>query len=119
MKRLFITLTLILSFFLFAYAKEYQVEEINQKTEIIKGTLGIDRMNNERELKYLLVPTDLKQGQYKVKLHREDSNLYIDKQTGLYIKTKYCYENRYEIEAVLVVKSNYGSNRFELIIPDN
>lgn len=61
----------------------------------------------------------LKQGQYKVKLHREDSNLYMDKQTGLYIKTKYCHENRYEIEAVLVVKSNYGSNRFELIIPDN
>lgn len=102
-----------------AFSKEYQVENIYQKEDIKKGTIIIDKSGNEREPKYILVPTDLKQGQYKVKLHREESNLYVDRQTGLYIKTKYCYENKYEIEAVLVVKSNYGYNRFELIIPDN
>jgi len=118
MKRLLCFLFLLLCLHSLV-AKEYQVENVYEEVQVKDGSIAIDRNGSVREVKKLLIPTDIKQGQYKVILRREDSNLYEVKGKELYIKTKYCYESGYNIEAILIVKSNYGYNRFELIIPDN
>lgn len=124
MKKYILTAILVLASAASVFAKQYQVENVYQKSDAKSGTLVIDKMGNEREAKYILVPAvELKQGEYKVQLRRENTNLYEVKnevsRMKIYIKTKSCYESGYSIEAILVVKSNYGSNRFELIIPDN
>lgn len=97
-------------------ADEYQVENVYEKQEVPKGTLALDNYGSEKEVKTLLIPVDLKQGDYSVELERVSSNLYKIKRTDTYIKTKSCYEYGYSIEAILIVKSGYSYNRYTLVI---
>lgn len=97
-------------------ADEYQVENVYEKQEVPKGSLALDDYGNEKEVKFLLIPAVLKQGDYSVELERVSSNLYKIKRTDTYIKTKSCYEYGYSIEAILIVKSGYSYNRYTLVI---
>lgn len=67
MKKYILTAILVLASAASVFAKQYQVENVYQKSDAKSGTLVIDKMGNEREAKYILVPAvELKQGEYKV-----------------------------------------------------
>lgn len=99
-----------------AFADEYKVENVLEKQEVPKGTIGIDSYGSEKELKYVLVPVDYKEGDYSVELEKAGDNLYKIKYTDIYIKTKYCHEYGYNIKAILIVKSRYSFDRYTLVI---
>ena len=48
--------------------------------------------------------------QYKVNVTRVESNLYKDTNSGIYIKTRYCYEYAYSQDATLKWEGAYGNN---------
>ncbi|RPJ10608.1 MAG: hypothetical protein EHM36_03115 [Deltaproteobacteria bacterium] len=48
-------------------------------------------------------------GYYKVYVRRLDQDLYKDQNSGLYIKTRYCYEYAYGAEALLKDGGAYDS----------
>lgn len=99
-----------------AIADEYKVENVLEKQEVPKGTIGIDSYGFEKELKYVLVPVEYKEGDYSVELERAGDNLYKIKYSDIYIKTKYCHEYGYSIKAILIVKSRYSYDRYTLVI---
>ena len=48
---------------------------------------------------------------YKVYIKRDDSNVYIDNNSKLIIKTKYCYEYTYGDNAILIYDKYSYSNQ--------
>lgn len=110
MKRfLLFTISLITSIAIYA-AKEYSVSDVYEKQALSYGTLALDNYDNIKEVRYLLVPTKLKEGKYKVTLKRLDSNVYSVVGTDYIIKTRYCYEYGYSIDAILIVDNSWGVN---------
>ena len=96
----------------------YDVAQIYEAVELDSGSKVIDSYGTVKEAKTVLVPTKLKEGKYSVELTKVDSNFYKIYGTDLYIETRYCYEYAIRDEAVLVVESNYGYTRGEVIFLD-
>ena len=122
-------LVLILTLFLFSQhiqadpkisksGDSYDVAQIYEVVELDSGSKVIDSYGNVKDAKTLLVPTKLKEGKYSVELTKVDSNFYKIYGTDLYIETRYCYEYATRDEAVLVIKSNYGYTKGEVIFLD-
>lgn len=102
MKRL-ITFALIFLSAVYSFADEYDVEEIYEKIEVENGTISVDNYGNTHKVDYILVKTELKEGNYEIELTRKSSNLYHVCGTDFYIKTKYCYEYATYDDAILIV----------------
>lgn len=102
MKRFTIILSILTLFSIVAMAeKSYDVEAVYEKEELPYGSKVMDNYNNIKDAKYLLVPADIRSGNYEVTVKRIDSNTYQVVGTDLIIITKYCYEYAYNEKAVL------------------
>lgn len=108
MKKLFAILVLV-SAAICTYADEYTVEVILEKDEAPSYTYALDGFDQLSEVEYILWPTKLDEGTYRVNITRKDANLYKVEGTDFYIRTKYCYEYCYSEEVILVV---YTGSRY-------
>ena len=108
-------LTLCTLFTAIAFAeKTYDVEAVYEKKELPYGSKVMDNYNNIKDAKYLLVPADIRSGNYEVKVKRIDTNTYQVLGTDLIIITKYCYEYVYNEKAVLQY-TGYSYSKGKLI----
>lgn len=96
----------------------YDVVQVYEAVELKSGSKSIDSYGNVEDAKIVLVPTKLDEGKYSVELTKVDSNFYKIYGTDLYIETRYCYEYATRDDAVLVIESNYGYNKGEVIFLD-
>ena len=108
MKKLFAILVLVFAA-ICTYADEYTVEVILEKDEAPSYTYALDGFDQLSEVEYILWPTKLDEGTYRVNITRKDANLYKVDGTDFYIRTKYCYEYCYSEEVILVV---YTGSRY-------
>ena len=115
MKKIYIILTLALSFHITTYSQTYKnwededVEEFYEKANVKYGTLGEDG----RIISFVLIPSSMKQGVYDVEIADYKNDLYEIKGTDYYIKFRgyYGYAG-YGDEGVLVVGSSSYSSTF-------
>lgn len=96
----------------------YDVAQIYEAVELDSGSKVIDSYGNVKEAKTVLVPTKLKEGKYSIEVTKVDSNFYKIYGTDLYIETRYCYEYASREDAVLIIESNYGYTKGEVIFID-
>ena len=77
MKRLLIISLVLLITNLASYAEDsFEVEYIFERQELPKGSKCLDRYENVKEVKYVLIPIELEKGTYEDEIKRIDSNLY-------------------------------------------
>ena len=98
--------------------KSYDVAQVYKSVELERGSKVIDSYGNIKEGKTVLVPTKIDEGKYSVELTKIDSNFYKIYGTDLYVETKYCYEYASREEVILVIRSNYGYTKGEVIFID-
>jgi hypothetical protein len=108
MKKLFVILMFVFAA-ICSYADEYTVEVILEKEEAPSYTYALDDFDKVSEVEYILWPTKLDEGKYKVNITRKDADLYRIDGTDFYIRTKYCYRYCYSEEVILVV---YTGSRY-------
>jgi hypothetical protein len=70
------------------------------------------------EAKYILVPTKINEGKYNLTVTRISVNLYKVDGQNIHIETRYCYEYARDDDAILIVESNYGYDKGEIIFID-
>ena len=92
--------------------------QVYEAVELKSGSKSIDSYGNVEDAKIVLVPTKLDEGKYSVELTKVDSNFYKIYGTDLYIETRYCYEYVTRDDAVLIIESNYGYTKGEVIFID-
>ena len=98
-----------------AYASDtYDVEEVYVKEELPRDAKILDNWDNIKDAKYILLPAELRRGNYEVTVTRIDSNIYRVEQTDYIIVTKYCYEYAHYQKAILQYESSYGYTRGKL-----
>ena len=96
----------------------YDVEQVYEAVELKSGSKSIDSYDNVEDAKIVLAPTKLDEGKYSVELTKVDSNFYKIYGTDLYVETRYCHEYATRDDAVLIIKSNYGYTKGEVIFID-
>ena len=120
MKRLlFITLILLLMS-ITSYADDaYDVEYIFERQELPQGSKSLDRYENVKDAKYVLIPIELEKGTYEAEIKRIDSNLYELKfgyDDVIYIETNYCYKyTSYGDKAILIVNDRYSYKKAKVV----
>jgi hypothetical protein len=67
------------------------------------------------EAEFILVPTKLDEGKYNLTVSKKTSNFYRIDGKDIYIETRYCYEYATREDVLLIVKSNYGYDKGEII----
>ena len=110
MKRTFLTLLLALVGLSLFASSEYTIVTVLEKIETNDNTYAVCKYssNSPQEVKYILLPTKIDEGKYKVKISRVDQDIYIIEGTDLYIKTNYCYELCYNEEVILIIRNGYN-----------
>ena len=120
MKRLIIIFLTLLITGVASYAEDtYEVEYILERQEMPKGSKCLDRYDNVKEVKYVLVPIKLEKGTYEATIKRIDSNLYELKfgyDDVIYIETRYCYKyTSYGDKAILIVNDRYSYKKPKVV----
>ena len=110
MKRAFLTLLLVVVGLSLFASDNYPVVTVLEKIKPNDNTYAVCEYtsNSPKEVKYLLLPTKIDEGKYKVKISRVEQNLYLIEGTDLYIKTNYCYELCYYEEVLLIIRNGYN-----------
>ena len=116
---LFISLVLLLTS-VTSYAEDAcEVEYIFERQELPQGSKCLDRYENVKEAKYVLVPIELEKGTYEAEIKRIDSNLYELKfgyDDVIYIETNYCYKyTSYGDKAILIVNDRYSYKKAKVV----
>lgn len=93
----------------------YDIVEIYEKMTLKDGSKAMDSYGNIEEAEAVFVPARMDIRKYEVEVTRVDSNFYQICGTDLYIETKYCYEYAVREDAMIVITSNYGYTRGEII----
>ena len=120
MKRLIIIFLTVLMASVAAYAEDtFEVENILERQELPKGGKCLDRYDNVKEVKYVLIPIELEKGTYEANIKRIDSDLYELKfgyDDVIYIETKYCYKyTSYGDKALLIVNDRYSYKKAKVV----
>ena len=120
MKRLIIIFLTLLITGVASYAEDtYEVEYILERQEMPKGSKCLDRYDNVKEVKYVLVPIKLEKGTYEATIKRIDSNLYELKfgyNDVIYIETRYCYKyTSYGDKAIQIVNDRYSYKKAKVV----
>lgn len=120
MKRLIIIFLTLLITGVASYAEDtYEVEYILERQEMPKGSKCLDRYDNVKEVKYVLLPIELEKGTYEATIKRIDSNLYELKfgyNDVIYIETRYCYKyTSYGDKAILIVNDRYSYKKAKVV----
>lgn len=71
------------------------------------------------EAEYILVPTKLEEGKYKLSVTRKASNLYKVDGKDIFIETNFCYEFATYDDVILIVEGNYGYAKGKIIFDIN
>ena len=116
---LFISLVLLLTS-VASYAEDaFEVEYIFERKELPQGSKCLDRYENVKEAKYVLVPIELDKGTYEATIKRIDSNLFELKfgyDDVIYIETRYCYKyTSYGDKAILIVNDRYSYKKPKVV----
>ena len=120
MKRLlFISLILFITS-VASYAEDsFEVEYILERQELPRGSKCLDRYENVKDAKYVLVPIELEKGTYEAEIKRIGSNLYELKfgyDDVIYIETNYCYKyTSYGDKAILIVNDRYSYKKAKVV----
>lgn len=120
MKRTILILFTLLVTSIAAFADDtYDIANIYERQELPRDSKVIDRYDNVKEAKYVLIPIELDKGTYEATIKRIDSNLYELKfgyDDVIYIETKYCYKyTGYGDKAVLIVNDRYSFNKGKVV----
>ena len=120
MKRLIIIFLTVFMASVAAYAEDtFEVEKILERQELPKGSKCLDRYDNVKEVKYVLIPIELEKGTYEAEIKRIDSNLYELKfgyDDVIYIETNYCYKyTSYGDKALLIVNDRYSYKKPKVV----
>ena len=120
MKRLIIIFLTLLFTSVASYAEDtFEVEYIFERQELPKGSKCLDRNENVKDVKYVLVPIELEKGTYEATIKRIDSNLYeltFGYNDVIYIETRYCYKyTSYGDKAILIVYDRYNYKKPKLV----
>ena len=120
MKRLFfISLVLLLTSVATFAEDTFEVENILERQELPKGSKCLDRYDNVKEVKYVLIPIELEKGTYEAEIKRIDSNLYELKfgyDDVIYIETRSCYKyTSYGDKAILIVNDRYSYKKAKVV----
>jgi hypothetical protein len=114
-------LTIILTSFLFttSYGQtKCDVKNFYKAIEAESDVKVLTTGGEVEEAEYILVPTKLDEGKYKLSVTRKASNLYKVDGQDIYIETRYCYEYATGDDVILIVESNYGYDKGEIIFID-
>lgn len=84
---------------------------VDAENDVKVLTVGNDLV----EAEVILVPTELDIEKYSVSVTRKDSDLYKIDGKDIYIETRYCYEYATYEDVILIIESNYGYSKGELI----
>ena len=120
MKRLIIILFTVLITGVASYAEDaFEVENILGRQELPKGSKCLDRYDNVKVAKYVLIPIELEKGTYEASIKRIDSNLYelrFGYDDVIYIETSYCYKyTSYGDKAILIVNDRYSYKKAKVV----
>ena len=112
-------ITVVLLTFLTSYnpplATECEIESIYTGIVPDKGTQVLTSDDEIEEIKLILVPSEIKQGNYVVTISRKGKNLYQIDNKDIYLKTKYCYEYATRQEVVIKVEGSYSYTKGKII----
>ena len=115
MKRYLTILLILLTASFAAYAdKTYDVEEVYEKQDLPRDAKVLDKWDNIKDAKCVLIPADMRRGEYEVTVTRIDTNIYQVERTDYIIVTKFCYEFARYQKAILKYESSYGYTRGKL-----
>lgn len=120
MKRLIIIFLTLLFTSVASYAEDtFEVEYIFERQELPEGSKCLDRNENVKDVKYVLIPIELEKGTYEATIKRIDSNLYELKfgyDDVIYIETRYCYKyTSYGDKAILIVNDRYSYKKPKVV----
>lgn len=114
MKKLFLLLTLCVSCLCYG-AESCDVKYILEKRSVDDGMYAIVDYSDVKEVEYLLVPTQIEEGKYNIKVTRVDSNIYRIEDTDFYIVTSMCLELSLHDDALLIVENWGGVSRGQIV----
>lgn len=86
------------------------VESILTQVDVPIGSLAVGGISEVVEVDMLLVPTTLEAGLYKVTITRKVDDLYEIIGENLYVRTRYCFEYGYSVDALLELQTYSGGN---------
>jgi hypothetical protein len=94
---------------------EYDVSAFYSVVTPATGTKALSDFGELTDVKTLLVPLQLNQGDYSITVTRKGSDLYLIDNKNIYIETKFCYEQCVIQKATLKVESQYGLYKGKLV----
>jgi hypothetical protein len=114
---------LIISTILFFTTVTYGKAKCDKKNfykaiEVESGVKALITVGEIEVAEYILVPTKLDEGKYKLSITRKASNLNKIDGQDICIETKYCYDYATADDVIIIVKSNYGYDKGEIIFID-
>lgn len=103
----------------FQYNTEsYDIENIYEEQSVDSGTLAKTSFGAIEEIEKIYLETEIDVGKYSITVTREDDNFYRIGVSDIFIQTRYCYEYSYSQDAILVIDSNYGYSKGQIIFID-
>ncbi len=96
----------------------FEVARFYDKRELPRDSKVIDSYDNVKDARAVLLPTEIDEGTYDVKVTRIDSNFYkveVGYNDEFYVETKYCYRSAYRSKAVLIVNGRYDYKKGKLV----
>lgn len=79
------------------------------------GTKVLTNFGNIEDVNFILEPTNIEVGKYKVNITKKGSNIYKIESSDIWIETQYCYEFASWEDVILIVESNYGFTKGKII----
>lgn len=95
---------------------KYNIEEFYSGKEVEATSIFLNSSDDiADDIKTELQEFDLKLGKYSISVSKIDDNLYKVDGKDIYIKTKYCHEYATRDDVILLVTSNSGYTKGEII----
>ncbi|HLZ16140.1 MAG TPA: hypothetical protein VKQ08_03835 [Cyclobacteriaceae bacterium] len=94
---------------------EYDIATIYKGIDAKVDTKAITRDDDVVNVETLLVPTNLKQGKYRVEVTRKGDDLYQISGTEIYLETRLCLELATLESVTVIIESNYGYTKGKII----
>lgn len=109
----------ILTFCIFATTSYGQtkcdVRSFYKAVEAESDVKVLTKSGDIEEAEYILIPTKLEEGKYKLSVTRKSSNLYKIDGKDLFIETNYCNEYATFDDVIVIIKSNYEYTKGNII----
>lgn len=114
-KQLLIFFSIIFFVFVSNAQTKCDVKAFFKSTEVDRDVMILTKRGEIEEAEFILSPTKLDVGKYKLTVSRKSSNLYKVERQDIFIETRYCYEYATYHDVILIVENNYGYNKGEIV----